>query len=825
MANGEARCSRRKGTWLVAMTAAAVGCSSGGGAPAPAGSPPAAIAQVEIVPGSLLLTAPGQGRLLTARALDAQGAEVPTTFSWTSSRPGDVEVDSVGRLTARAIGSTQVVAEAGGVKSPAALVLVAETAPGAILASDAQIASVGPVISTPAQGPGVGTQYEVRLKGISPAPAAGVPLLASESAQVAGRVVSTRDEAGALVAVLELRPLHELLGRYRINWDLPVVPEGAGAQLAGASLAAEGSSGALVTSREAPSLLTPFHAIDCDGRVDAALFKKAITLSPSSSLRWQVTDVRDDPAQAPSHVKHVLVGQFTLDGTVELGLNASITAGGGCLAQLPPIRIAAFGAASVLVMPAVRLGVGIDLSAALTAASGTVGLTGKVGLQPEIGWECGPPPLPCRGLASLSQIADVTPKQEVPSVHGSKVTLSAQVFALAGLDLAVLGGLAGYFGIAEARIGPKQSGSFATEDDQAHQPDASSYDLKLSGSVHPGAGLAAAIKQVIDDDAVGVDLRFERSLDLAESPKGTLFVDKTRSGIGESVKLTVDITPATARYAGLDYNVVSISILRRKPGEELFQEEPDLRMLPTASNQTHFEKVWKPVSTDVGTNELAAFVHTEVHDTGVLPLLEIAPDTRKTVEVQAFCLTGQAPVRAALGAVPQAGPCQVQGTLRHTSSTDAPPSQVTTAGEATVILSQDVAASTPERIVFRPTGTCTLRSSGTNGLCTFSAVSTSCVLQADRSELDLDLVPGSDPPRYTYSGSVGADVVLSQTMTCPSGTTTVNIPTIEPLFLLPGSEARPMPTDGHAVGAYTLADQVTGQTWTWDLTLQVPSTP
>ena len=108
-------------------------------------------------------------------------------------------------------------------------------------------------------------------------------------------------------------------------------------------------------------------------------------------------------------------------------------------------------------------------------------------MQPEIGWECGPAPVPCRGVATLSEIREVTPKLEAPSTHGMKVDLHGQVFALVGLDLAVLGGLGGYFGIAEARIGPKQSATLACEDDQAELPDASSnYKLNLVGSIAPG---------------------------------------------------------------------------------------------------------------------------------------------------------------------------------------------------------------------------------------------------------------------------------------------------------------------------------------------------
>src|SRR5262249_45744963 len=156
------------------------------------------------------------------------------------------------------------------------------------------------------------------------------------------------------------------------------------------------------------------------------------------------------------------------------------------------------GLASVLVMPAVRLGVGIDLHAALHVASATVGLTGTVGFQAEVGWTCGA--TGCEAVKNLTEIDDVKPKLESSGTHGISVDLSGHLYAFVGLDLAILGGVAGYIGIAEASLGPTQSAKLASEDDQAQLPDSSStYDLTLDGKIGPGPGLAAAIKAVIND--------------------------------------------------------------------------------------------------------------------------------------------------------------------------------------------------------------------------------------------------------------------------------------------------------------------------------------
>src|SRR5262249_14451157 len=120
---------------------------------------------------------------------------------------------------------------------------------------------------------------------------------------------------------------------------------------------------------------------------------------------------------------------------------------------------------------------------------------------------------------------------------------------------------------------------------------------------------------------------------------------------------------------------VSIEFYRVKLGEETFELFQDLEIVPSASNQTHFEKQWTPKSSDMGTYQYAAFVHTEVHDTGLLPLLEIADDTRKQVAVQGVCAPSMlASKGASLTAQQQQQPgnCQVVGTVHSTTVSDYP---------------------------------------------------------------------------------------------------------------------------------------------------------
>ncbi|MGE3617900.1 MAG: Ig-like domain-containing protein, partial [Gemmatimonadales bacterium] len=131
-------------------------------------------ARVEIDRSALLLPGIGQSTRLTARAFDAQGAPTAATITWTSSAPADVSVDPTGLVTAVRIGSAEIYATAEGVRSPATIAYVAEPATGALLVSDAQVVSVGPPLDlAPDATPTVGTEYEVRLRNLPTAPAAG----------------------------------------------------------------------------------------------------------------------------------------------------------------------------------------------------------------------------------------------------------------------------------------------------------------------------------------------------------------------------------------------------------------------------------------------------------------------------------------------------------------------------------------------------------------------------------------------------------------------------------------------------------------------------
>jgi uncharacterized protein YjdB len=147
------------------VTAVAVGTTSITASSDGITSSPVTVSVVVVSAGELVIDKaavllPGVGlqAQLTAHVVDAQGAASPVTATWTSSAPAKVSVDASGQLLAKAIGSAQITAEAGGMRSTPTVVTVAEPASGAVIVSDQQVVSVGSPLNLPPGGvPGVGT--------------------------------------------------------------------------------------------------------------------------------------------------------------------------------------------------------------------------------------------------------------------------------------------------------------------------------------------------------------------------------------------------------------------------------------------------------------------------------------------------------------------------------------------------------------------------------------------------------------------------------------------------------------------------------------------
>ena len=640
----------------VAAGTASITASSGGVTSNPASLTvvvAAAVGSVVIDKPSVLLPGSGQSAQLSAQLLDSQGAPSFGSVTWTSSAPDKVSVDAAGRLVALAIGSAQVFAQAAGVRSAPTLVIVAQPQVGALLVTDAQVVAVGPPLRVaPGTVPGVGTEYEVTLRDVA-VPTIGTLLIAAEMAPVAGRVVATRQESAGLVVTLALAPLYELFSDYDIRFDIDlsaynfeaVTSRSASAKAAqvtqanGAVWTAAQGKRALAAARP-QAFFAPFKAWDCDSKFEGNLASRTIQLSLDNKLRLVLED-------RPGYSRHTLEGSAGIRGKAGLTLKVGFNAKGSCEAQ-GRLNVPIGGVFAVLVMPAVRFGIGAALNGEITLVEGELSVDGSVGFSTVVGWECGGVGAVCRGLNDIKLLDDFKSTSKIPSKTDMRANISGQFYVLAGLDASFLFGTLNAK-IVEARIGPKQFFDLGFEDDQAARPDyAASYHLRLEGIVEPGAALKDAIKKVIADDSTSVKLELTTSEAISESPKGTLSVSAPRVRPDAPLDFTVDFDDKTVAYWALGYNVVGVELYRRAAGATAFTHWKFMDLI--ASNRATYR--WVPVEADAGTYEFAAFVKTQLDP---LPLLEIAKDSVKEVEVSCFSsglLSANAGMRARALATP-----------------------------------------------------------------------------------------------------------------------------------------------------------------------------
>lgn len=612
----------------VAVGSTGITASSGGVTSnvASLGVTPTSVGSVVVDKPALFLPGGGQAAQLAAQVLDPQGAAASASVSWSSSAPDKVSVDAAGRVLALAIGSAQIVAQAGGVRSAPTLVVVAQPLAGALLVSDAQVVAVGtPLRLAPGAAAGVGTEYEVTLTGVA-TPALGSLMIAAETAPVAGKVVATRTDATGLVVTLALVPLPQLFSAYDIRFDIDLsafgfepVPDRAAARARSTVWSAAERARALARDRRL-DVFEPFKAWDCDATIKAKLLAAPISLSLDNKLHLVLED-------RPGHSKHALEGSADIVGSAGIKVDAGFEAKGECKAQ-GQIKLPVFGWFSAIVMPAVRFGIGAELKSEVLLVQGELSGTGKIGFEAVLGWECGGAVAGCRGLDQVKLTDNFKATSKIPSENDMRAKISGQFYAIAGLDAAILFGALNAE-IVEARIGPKQSFDLGFEEDQAARPDfAASYELTLDGVIEPGSALQKAIEAVVGDDSTAVSLQAAFTSKIAESPKGVLSVSKTQVRPDAAVDFSVDLDPATVAYGPLGYNVTGVELYRRREGEVKFTPFKFMDLI--ATHKATYR--WVPALADAGKHEFAALVKTAID----VPLLEVAANSIKEVEVACF---------------------------------------------------------------------------------------------------------------------------------------------------------------------------------------------
>lgn len=686
----------------VAAGAARITASTGG-----VTSDPVTLAVVAVPKGSVVIdrasvffTAAGQSRQLTALAADAQGAAATAPVTWASSAPAKVSVDASGNVTALAIGSAMITASAAGIDSAPTLIVIAEPQPGALLVSDAQVVSVGAPRVVPGALPGAAAQYEVTLQGVT-APLPGTVVLAAESAPIAGKAVATRQDAAGLVVTLAVAPLPQLFRAYDIDWTIhlsafPALPAEAVPQSLGAAWSqARFAKMHPLAAKRPLDTLSPFKPLDCEASIEPQVGEKKATLALDNKLDLIVKDTA-------GYSRHSLEGSATITGSASLALKAGVGAKGRCDATAQ-IKLPVLGWVSVIVMPAVRFGLGANVGLEILLLQGEVGV--DIVFTVTMGWECGGVSPDCRALDSTSVQDHFKPKAKFPSENDMQVKVSGQFYVLAGLDASLLMGL-GNAKIVEARIGPKQSFDLAFEEDQAARVDyASSYDLKLEGVVEPGSALKKAIAAVIGDDSVELTFKAGFSNPISESPKGPLSTDKARVAIAAPIVFTVDFDADTVAYKVLGYNITGVELYRRRDDEVVFTPWKAMDLI--ASTKATY--TWTPEAADAGNYEFAAFVNTQIQP---LPWLEVAPNSVQKVEVSCFTAgihavaPGRPRIQAASGrrAGPQATTC-ADTWVGTTTSGDAAYGPNQTEAQLTLKVDDRVTGQAPGQVYYYAEGT------------------------------------------------------------------------------------------------------------------------
>jgi hypothetical protein len=751
----------------LALALALAGCKGGSD-----GGTSAAPAQVQISTSFVFLAGVGQTKTLSASALDSKGQPVHPDITWTSSAPDQIGVDASGKLTALKIGSAQIFAQGGGTTSPPALVVAAEPAAGALLVTDAQVASVGDFLNLPdGQYPALGTQYEVRLSGIATPPAAGTIVLAAERAHVAGRVVATRNEGSVLVVTLETAALPDLMKNVAIDWELDLSAFDAAESTATPTGLVERSK----LDSGGGLKLRPFQEFGCNGGISPALvnIQKTFTPSATGTLILRAGFLGGLLGEARVELQSSYDLAYLLKLEVQAGVKGTMT----CRVQdLVPIPVD--GWLEVVVAPAIQYGVGLDLSAELVAASAELDLQGSVGLALDVGVAC-PSEGPCIPINSLTPTLKVTPTVRYPSKNDVHAKLSAHLYSFCSFNVVVGGGKVADFEILIGKLGPEQDADLGFEQDQAKRTDyASTYNLKQAGDITISSGIADVLdylrgkgKGILSPQPSPLTEGRPRAAIstynqvLAHSPTGTFEVDKKEVGVNQKVMLNVYLDAGNLDYYLLGYNVQSIDIYQLKEGGSDYQ--PLKSIAATVPEQFHFQAEWDPTVDDLGNNTLVAFVKTG------MPVLEleIGPDTQKQVKVSCFPATGVAPgARAGGSRTADTATCEDvwQGS---SSSVIGGYMEI----DAQVTWKEDVPGTVPGsgRVLYYPVGSVSLKGVTDANGCDYSFNPSVYTLNPSGPDLHNNgggLTIDHDQTPATYQGQGITQWVGTITKTCPDGT-------------------------------------------------------
>jgi hypothetical protein len=586
------------------------------------------VARVEVNPGTVLLTASGQTKTLTAQAFDQNNKPMSATFSWVSSKPETVSINSGGTVQANApLGSSQITASSDGVQSVAIVAAIVEPADGAILVSDSQVV-VDPAMLEPKLGNFVGAKLKVTLTGVSNL-APGNLIVPSENKAFAGRVISSTDVGGGrLEVVLEQVPISTLLKHYSIDavyqMNTPTTEQ--------FSATSEAIAGKSIRADDPGFKFGPFT---CKNKLSLSSISGDFTIKLEPDLK--INYLNTENAKLIS-VTGILKSKVT--GKVVLGANFTNTL--TCKYKAPkPIILPIGGVLAVFVGLQVPYGIKLELKLNVQSPQLETAIEFKNTMKLELGyaWSTATSFKEIREFDSDSTLKG---RFNYPTSYKNfRAEGSVGVFGYAELQAGSPIGdffeLTPDFSILELNLGERFDLKLASPQTQVDDSGYNSkYELKAVLEAGLGSDAKKRVQQAIEawgapegepTGPVGIQLKPSATVEyaLTRSPYGKDTVDKKQVAIGEKVKLNVKLEPSSIniKYGLLPfqqfYNVKTVDFYRVRDGKDAEK----VKSIDAADGQDNFDWEWTPAKADVGENKFYAFVVSkEFLDTTPLEITE-----------------------------------------------------------------------------------------------------------------------------------------------------------------------------------------------------------
>jgi probable HAF family extracellular repeat protein len=527
---------------IIALLLLLVGCAQP--------PPDLGIKQIIVTPGSLLFTSQEQSQQLSAVALGADGQPIEVTFSWSSSRSETVSVDATGNAMAQSdLGSSQLIATAGGVSSAPVLAVVAQVNEGVVLVADTQIVSE-PTPLTPDAVPEIGVQYRVTLKDVSTL-AVGSLLMGTGDKPLAGKVISTAETSEGLEVVLELVSPDDLFVKVKISEALSL-------NNAETSLAPEVEQSYTVKP-QGEEQIGPFKCDVTSANKLADILK--FSTPPVAKLDTNLNLLLDWDS-ASGYKRFVLAGGAKVTFSFSPTVTASVTYSLECKQELLRKKIPVKGIWQIFLGGDVPIGLGFKLEGKGTAAKFGLDFSKELGADFKLGVEC---PVG----SGCAWVKDLTPTNKgkfdiVLPDSDSQFRLEGTVFPFlwSKAELGVGFFKKAHLNLLEVKAGLEQASNLAPPNVQAKDATyASDYKLSLTGVISAG-GDVEKVKKLFGDGLA--KLEFKVGIPLGTSPKASILAaDKTTFKKGDKVTFAITLDPATYKYPEIGYNIREVQLYRK----------------------------------------------------------------------------------------------------------------------------------------------------------------------------------------------------------------------------------------------------------------------